>query len=82
MPPEDCVKTNITLKLDTDLLQEVKVLAARRGTSISRLMTDQIEELVQGEKAFDEAKRRALTRLDKDLDLGWTKPSREDLYER
>lgn len=76
------MKTNITLKLDTDLLQEVKVLAARRGTSISRLMTDQIEELVRGERAFDEAKQRALARLDKDLDLGWTKPSREELYER
>jgi hypothetical protein len=32
-------KTNITLKIDTDLLKKVKILAAQRETSISALIT-------------------------------------------
>jgi predicted DNA binding CopG/RHH family protein len=31
-------KTNITLKLDAELLKAVKVVAAQRGTSISALL--------------------------------------------
>jgi hypothetical protein len=36
-------KQNITVRLDRQTLRKAKVLAARRNTSISRLLADQIE---------------------------------------
>lgn len=75
--------TNVTLRIDTDLLQDAKVLAARQGTSVSRLMADQLEEIVRRDRAYAQAQQRALARLDKGYDLGWTPPaSRDELHER
>jgi hypothetical protein len=77
------MKTNVTLKLDKDLLREARVLAAEEGRSISTLLAEQLDALVRERKAFDKARRRALTRLRLGLDLRWTPPkSRDALYER
>lgn len=77
------MKTNITLKLDADLLREARVLAAEEGRSVSGLLTDRLEEMVRERKTFDKARRRALARLREGLDLHWTPPrSRDELYER
>ena len=60
----DCImKTNVTLKLDTALLREARVVAAEEGRSISALLTDRLEAIVRERKAFDRARRRALARL-------------------
>ena len=77
------MKTNITLKLDADLLREARVLAAEEGRSVSGLLTDRLEEMVRERKTFDKARRRALARLREGLDLHWTPPrSRDELHER
>ena len=77
------MKTNITVKIDANLVREAKVLAAKRGTSVSRLLADQLEILIRNDKAYEIAKRRALARLKQGFDLGWTPPTtREELYER
>lgn len=77
------MKTNITLKLDTDLLREARVIAAEEGRSVSALLTDRLESLVRDRKAFERARRRALARLRQGLDLQWTRPkSRDELHER
>ena len=77
------MKTNVTLKLDADLLREARVVAAEEGRSISALLTDRLETIVRERKAFDRARRRALARLRKGLDLQWTPPkSRDELHER
>ncbi len=77
------MKTNITLKLCTDLLKEVRVLAAEEGQSISAPLTDLLEALVRECKVYDRARRRAHARLREGLDLGWTPPSsRDELHER
>lgn len=74
---------NVTLKLDADLLREARVLAAEEGRSISALLTERLETLIRERKAFDKARRRALTRLREGLDLQWTPPkSRDELHER
>jgi hypothetical protein len=79
----DIMKTNITLKLDTDLLREARVVAAEEGRSMSALLTDRLEAIVRERKAFDKARRRALARLREGLDLQWTPPkSRDELHER
>ena len=77
------MKTNITLKLDADLLREARVVAAEEGRSMSALLTDQLEGIVRERKAFDKARRRALARLREGLDLQWTPPAtRDELHER
>jgi len=77
------MKTNVTLKLDADLLREARVLAAEEGRSISALLAERLESLIRERKAFEKAKRRALARIREGLDLGWTPPtSRDELHER
>lgn len=77
------MKTNITLKLDGDLLREARVLAAEEGRSISSLLTDRLETMVRDRKAFDRARRRALARLSDGIDLQWTPSvSRDELHGR
>lgn len=77
------MKNNITLKIDAGLLREARVLAAEEGRSVSALLAERLESLVRERKAFDRARRRALTRLARGLDLQWTPPrSREELHER
>jgi hypothetical protein len=77
------MKTNVTLNLDAELLRETRVIAAEEGRSVSALVTDRLESLVRERKAFERARRRALARLRKGLDLRWTPPeSRHEFHER
>lgn len=83
MLDEGLVKTNVTLKVDSDLLREARVIAAEEGRSVSALLTDRLESLVRDRKAFDRARRRALARLREGLDLRWMPPRvRDELHER
>jgi len=75
--------TNITVKVDAMLAKEAKVLAARRGTSLSRLVADQLETLVNDDQAYAAARRRALRRLKRGYDLEWEPTdNRELLHDR
>lgn len=77
------MKTNITLKLDADLVREARVLAAEEGSSISALLTARLEELIRERKGYARARRRALKRLREGFELNWTPPaSRDELHER
>jgi hypothetical protein len=77
------MKTNITLKLESALLREVKILAAEEDTSISALLAARLEQIVRERKTYDRARKRALARLREGLDLKWTRPrSRDELHER
>ena len=51
------MKTNITLKLDADLLREARVLAAEEGTSVSALVAARLEEVVRERKGYARARR-------------------------
>jgi hypothetical protein len=77
------MKRNLTVKLDEELVREARVLAAEEGSSISALLTKQLEAAVRERKGFAKARRRALARLRQGLPLRWTPPrSREELHER
>jgi len=77
------MKTNITLKLDRDLLRKAKILAAEKETSVSRLVSEQLERAVRDSEGYDQAKRRALARMKRASHLGYTPPaSRDESYER
>jgi hypothetical protein len=77
------MKTNITLKLDRDLIRKARVLAAEQDTSVSGLLSEQLEKMLNERKMYERAKKRALARLKRGYDLGYTPPaSRDEFYER
>jgi len=77
------VKRNITVQLDEETVQKARVVAAKRGSSISRLLTEQIEVLARQDDDYDRAMRDALVELERGYDLGGGPyPARDDLYDR
>jgi hypothetical protein len=76
-------KQNITLSLSRRTLQKARILAAQRSTSISGLLTNQIEQLAGVEDEYERAMRRAMDRMDRGFHLGGThKLDRDALHER
>ena len=77
------MKTNITLKLDSEILRQVRIIAAEKGSSISELLASKLVELVCHRRSYARSKKRALARLRKGFDHGWVRPaSRDELHER
>jgi hypothetical protein len=66
----EATKQNITLRLDRQTLRKARVLAAKRNTSISGLLAEQIETLVGQDQAYEQAERRALSLLERGFHLG------------
>jgi hypothetical protein len=76
-------KQNITLRLSKQTIQKARVIAAKRSTSISGLLTSQIEQLAETEEDYDRAMNRAFARMKKGFDLGEIpKLDRDALHER
>jgi len=74
---------NVTLTIDEDLLMEARVLAARRRTSVSGLVREQLRDLVGKHRArrrgwasvrhlFDQPRLRIGPRL----------PTRDEIHDR
>jgi hypothetical protein len=79
----DSSKQNVTVRLDRRTLRMAKVLAARRNTSISRMLAEQIETLVGEDDAYEQARRRALALLESGFHLGGRiESSRDEWHER
>jgi hypothetical protein len=77
------IKQNVTVSLTRQTLRKAKILAARRGSSISGLLAEQIEVLVGEEEAYERAERQAATLLDKGFHLGGViRASRDEWHER
>ena len=76
-------KQNVTISLSRHILKKAKILAARRETSISGLLAQEIESLVGEEEAYERAERQALALLDKGFHLGGVvRATRDELHER
>jgi hypothetical protein len=77
------MKTNVTLKIDADLLREARIMAATEGSSISALLARSLEREVRKGKEYDQARKSAQARLRVGWNLGWTPTkSRDELHER
>ena len=82
---ETVANQNITLSLPEEDLREARVLAARRGTSVSQLLARMLSDLVEQESGYARARERSLERLRAGADLGtggrigW---SRDSVHER
>ena len=76
-------KQNLTISLDRQTIRKAKIVAAKHSTSISGLVTRQIEILVGEEEAYERAERHALSLLDQGFHLGGViRASRDELHER
>jgi hypothetical protein len=77
------MKVNLTLKPDPHLPRKARVVAAEQGLSLNVLMADSQEAIGLERKAYSKARRRALARLRRGLDLRWTRSRcRTELHER
>jgi hypothetical protein len=77
------IKQNLTISLPRQTLKKAKILAARRDTSISKLLAEQIEILVGEEEAYEKAQRQATVLLEQGLHLGGViLSSRDEWHER
>ena len=76
---------NITLSLPKRTLRKIKQIAAQRQTSVSSLLSEILEEIVDQETGYSRARQRQLSLMEKGLDLGLGRmrpASREQLHER
>lgn len=76
---------NITLSLPDEDLKKARIVAAQRGTSVSRLLADMLKELIERETGYNLSRERHLATMHAGYDLGtegqidW---ARDKLHER
>jgi hypothetical protein len=59
----DMETQNMTLALPRRVLRQIKTIAARRRTSVSRLLTEQLEAIIAQEQDYSRARTRHLAVL-------------------
>ena len=74
------MKTNLTVQLDDDVIRRAKVVAAKRGTSVSALVALQLMELVADDERYEAAHQRAIELMDQPTARGGRGWTRDDLY--
>jgi predicted DNA-binding protein len=77
------MKQNITIALDKETIRKAKVLAAERGSSVSRVVSEEIEKLVGERDRYQTARAEAIAELRRGYRLGGGPlPRRDEIYER
>ena len=74
---------NLTLAIDDDLLDKVRVLAAMKRTSVNEAVRGFLAQWVQQETAKDEAREALLKLIDESKGRGgegWRPPTRQETY--
>ena len=75
-------RRNLTLQLDEDVIRHAKVLAAKRGTSVSGLVAHELEELVARDARYEAAHRRASEIMAASTARGGRRWRRDELHNR
>ena len=77
------MKQNIILSLDKELLRKVKHVAVERGTSISGLLAEHLEQIVEQDKEYELARKKAVGLMKRGLKLGGKiRATRDEWHER
>ena len=77
------MKQNITIRVEKDLIKRGKVIAAHRQTSLTRLLSDFLKQVIEKEEFYEQSKRKALKILNKGFRMGGRIAcSREQFHER
>jgi predicted transcriptional regulator len=77
-------RTNLTLQLDEDLVREIKVLAAKKGTSASGLMARFARKVIAADVRYQKAMRAAFESMNEAATSGRAVPrwTREEINDR
>jgi len=67
------MKQNITLSIDEQLLRKAKVFAAQRGTSISGLLAQELQRMIEAQGAYEQSENKAMSLLEQRFSLGGQK---------
>ncbi len=73
-------KANLTVQLDADVIRRARVVAAKRGTSISAMVARELDDLVAREDRYEEARDRALELMASAKPRGARTWTRDDIY--
>lgn len=73
---------NVTITVKERVAQWARVEAARRGTSVSRMVGDMLEEKMRQDQAYASAMESFLAREPQVLSADGDYPTRDDLHER
>jgi hypothetical protein len=73
---------NVTFRVDERLLTELRHRAVDARMSLSAWITSVLEDQVSGDRDFNQARQRALKRLEKGFRLGATPLTREETHAR
>jgi hypothetical protein len=77
------MKQNITISIDRELIRKARVVAARRGTSVSGLLAAELARTVAEDDNYQRSQRQAIDILDGGFHLGGQPlPPRDELHER
>jgi hypothetical protein len=75
-------RTNLTLQLDTEVIRRARIVAAKRGTSVSTLAAIQLIELVDEDERVEQARERAEAILKNAVPRGGQSWTRDELHDR
>jgi len=76
-------EANLTVQLDEETVNKARVLAARRSTSVSKLVASEIQRLVAEDDAYQRARTVALVHLSRGFPLGGgSLPERSTVHDR
>lgn len=74
---------NITLSIDETVLEEARIYAAKRNTSVNGLVRDFLESIAKQEDRTERARRKLRELIDRStLEVGDVTWKRDDLYDR
>jgi hypothetical protein len=76
------MRQKITISVEQDLIRKAWILAARRGISISRLLAEELQRLVDEQEPYLHAREAALAEIVAGLRLGGRIVSRDNLHDR
>ncbi len=74
-------RTNLTLQLDEEIIRRARVVAAKRGTSVSGLVTRELEDLVADDDRYEQARHRVEELMRSSTSHGGRTWRRDELYD-
>ena len=75
-------KANLTIQLDTEVIRRARIVAAKRGMSVSAIVARDLTELADRDARYEEARARAEELLAQAIPRGGRTWRREDLHQR
>ncbi len=77
------MKQNITLSINKDLIKKAKILAAQKQTSISGMLSQELQKILDDSEKYELLKRKALININQGFHLGGKiAVARQELHER